>query len=135
MLIWIGSIALAGIVCFGIGGVWYGAIFGSMAAELQPGGAAAGTATSGTAMAFELARCLIGAAAFAWFIHRLGLVTVPQGLMLAVIVWAGFQVVGLIGSVLHEGYPPLLYAIHMGDALAKAVASCLIITTLTARFA
>ena len=75
------------------------------------------------------------ATALAYLINRLGIATLRDALVLAVVVWGGFQVAGLVGSVLHEGYPITLYAIHMGDALAKVAASCLIITGLTSRFA
>ena len=52
---------------------------------------------------------------------------------LAVLVWAGFQLGGFAGSVLHEGYPLRLYAIHMGDALLKAVVASFVIAGLAGR--
>ena len=75
------------------------------------------------------------ASALAYLINRLGISTLRDALVLAAVVWGGFQLAGLVGSVLHEQYPIKLYAIHMGDALAKVTASCLIITGLTSRFA
>ena len=86
-------------------------------------------------MALEFARCLIAAAALAYLINQLGIASLRGGLVLAIVIWGGFQLAGLAGSVLHEGYPAKLYAIHMGDALAKVAASSLIITGLTSRFA
>ena len=42
-------------------------------------------------------------------------------------VWIGFQGFVLIGSVIHEGYAVKLFAIHAGDALVKAITSCVIL--------
>ena len=134
MLTWIGSIALAALVSFFIGAAWYGALFGEAYSALRPGG---GSDAAGTAavMAMEFARCLIAAAALAYLINGLGITNLGGALVLAVVVWFGFQLAGLAGSVLHEGYSAKLYAIHMGDALAKVVANSLIITGVTSRFA
>jgi hypothetical protein len=136
MITWIGSVGLAALVSFVIGFMWYGFLFGTAYAALRPGysGAIADT-TSAAVIVLEFARCLIVATALAYLVHRLGIVTLRDAVVLAVVVWAGFQLAGLVGSVLHEGYPVKLYAIHMGDALAKVTASCLIITGLTSRYA
>lgn len=134
MLVWIGSIGLAGLVSFIIGGLWYSVLFGATWSALRPATAVAAN-PSAVVMVAEFARCLVVAAALAYLINRLGIGSLRDALVLAVVIWGGFQLVGLIGSVLHEGYPVKLYAIHMGDALAKTVASCLIIAGLTQRFA
>jgi hypothetical protein len=136
MITWIGSVALAALVSFVIGFLWYSVLFGTAYAALRPGNVEEGAATpSAVVMALEFARCLIVATALAYLINRLGIASLPEALVLAVVVWGGFQLVGLVGSVLHEGYPIKLYAIHMGDALAKVTASCLIVADLTSRFA
>lgn len=137
MITWIASVVLAAGITFVIGALWYSTVlFGAAAAALRPGGMASQSAAPlGSVMAMEFARCLFVSVTFAYFIHRLGIADIGDGLILAVVAWGGFQAFGLIGSVLHEGYPLRLYAIHMGDALAKAVANCLIITGLTSHFA
>lgn len=135
MFTWIGSVALAGLVSFVIGALWYTVLFGDAYAALRPAETGDIVATpSATVMAIEFARCLIVAAALAYLIHHLGIVRQRDALGFAVVVWGGFQLVGLAGSVLHEGYPAGLYANHMGDALAKVTASCLLITGLTGRY-
>ena len=136
MFTWIGSVALAALVSFVIGFLWYSVLFGADYAALRPGYAGEIAARpSAVVVVMEFIRCLIVASALAYLINRLGISTLREALVLAVVVWGGFQVAGLVGSVLHEGYPIKLYAIHMGDALAKVAASCLIITGLTSRFA
>jgi hypothetical protein len=135
MLVWIGSVVAAAILCFMIGATWYGVIFGTAVSSMHPAYAAQSAQSMAVSVVgLELARCLIVSATFAYFIHRMGITTMTAGLALAVVAWGGFQVVGLIGSILHEDYPPKLFAIHMGDALAKAVASCSVIIGLTGRF-
>ena len=136
MLTWTGGVILAAVVSFVIGAMWYGLLFGEVYAALRPESAGAMTATPApSVLAMEFTRCLIVAATLAYLICRMGIVTLPDAMIVAVIVWGGLQCVGLIGSVMHEGYPLRLYAIHMGDALAKSVASSLIIVGLTSWFA
>lgn len=136
MTVWIGSTALAAVVAFFIGAAWYSVLFGATYEALRPGGnLAAAAMPSAAVMVMEFVRCLVVAAALAYLINRLAIVNFRDALILAIVVWGGFQLVGLIGSVLHEGYSVKLYAIHMGDALAKVIASSFIITGLTSRFA
>jgi hypothetical protein len=135
MIVWSSSIVLAAVVSFVIGAVWYGFLFADSYTALLAGkGLAASSAPTAKVMAAEFLRCLLIAATMGFLISKTGTVTLQESLLLAVIVWGGLQVTGLVGSVLHEGYAAKLYAIHMGDALAKVVASSLIITGLTSRF-
>jgi hypothetical protein len=136
MTIWIGSVAAAAVLTFVIGAVWYGAVFGSAAAAINPAYTeAAGAGPQVSVIAFEALRCVVLAATLAVFIRWTGVSSPSEALLLAIVVWAGFQVSGFAGGVLHESYPVRLYAIHMGDALVKVVAASLVITALTARFA
>ncbi|MFZ1725873.1 MAG: DUF1761 domain-containing protein [Albidovulum sp.] len=136
MLVWTGSIALAAVVAFVTGALWYTVLFGATYAELRPKLRPSALAMpTAVVMVMEFACCLIVAAALAHLINRLGITTLREAMGLAVAVWGGIQLVGLIGSVLHEGYPVKLYAIHMVDALAKVATSSLIIAALTRRFA
>ena len=136
MTIWIGSVAAAAVLAFFIGALWYGMLFGSAAAALSPAYAqAAGTAPQAWEIGFEALRCVALAVALAVLIRWTGVDRLSEALLLAHVVWAGFQAAGLAGAVVHEGYSARLYAIHTGDALVKAVAASLVITALTARFA
>ena len=135
MLIWMASIGLAALICFCIGAAWYSLLFGAALASLRSGNHPAIDGRPAAAvMLAEFGRCLIVAAAMAYLINRTGTVSWGDALTLAAVVWGGFQLFGLVGSVLHEGYPAKLYAIHMGDALVKALASAVIITGLTSHF-
>ena len=75
----------------------------------------------------EIVRCFVVAYTFAYFIQRLGIDSVEGALTFALQVWIGFQGFVLIGSVIHEGYAVKLFAIHAGDALVKAITSCVIL--------
>ncbi|MER6796998.1 DUF1761 family protein, partial [Amycolatopsis mediterranei] len=57
--------------------------------------------------------------AFALLVGAVGVDGVPGALGLALLLWAGFPVVILAGSVLHERVPVRLAALHAGDFLAK----------------
>lgn len=128
------GVPIAAVSAFLIGAAWYSSpLFGDAAIALRPV-APEGTVTPSlpVIMGFELLRCLILSTAFAIALWRLGITDLKAALMLAVIVWGGFQVFAMIGSILHEGYPARLFAIHMGDALVKALAICVILTLLSA---
>ena len=128
------AVPIAGVTTFLIGAVWYSpALFGDAAIALRPA-VPAGTVTPSVPliMGFEFLRCLILSTAFAAALWRLGITDLQSALLVAVVVWGGFQVFPMIGSILHEGYPARLFAIHMGDALVKALAICVALTLLSA---
>jgi len=75
----------------------------------------------------EIVRCFVVAYTFAYFIARLGIDSMKGALVFALVVWIGFQGFVLVGSMIHEGYPVKLFAIHAGDALVKAISSCVIL--------
>lgn len=132
MTSWALGVALAAILNLAIGALWYGALFGRAAAALSPAYAEAAAPSAGI-VAGELARGLALAVALAVLLAWTRAAGLGPVLGLALLVWAGIELPGFAGSVLHEGYPPRLYAIHMGDALAKAVVACLVIAGLAGR--
>lgn len=134
MIWWIIGVILAAVLNFVIGAIWYGALFGAVAATLHPSYVDAATPSPGV-IGGELLRCLLLAGAWAVLIAWTGASGFRQVIALAVFVWAGFQLTGFAGGVLHEGYPPRLYAIHMGDALVKAIVATLVIAGLAGRLA
>ena len=67
----------------------------------------------------ELLRTVIVASAFAWIAHRSGDLDVSHGLVLALIMWVGFPLVLLTGSVIWEKVHPATAAMHSGDWLIK----------------
>lgn len=69
----------------------------------------------------ELLRTAITASAFAWIARRGGDLDVGHGVVLALIMWAGFPLVLLTGSVIWEKVHPATAAMHAGDWLIKLV--------------
>jgi Protein of unknown function (DUF1761) len=67
----------------------------------------------------ELLRTAVVASVFAWVASRAHLEGLPAGFGLALIMWVGFPVVLLTGSVLWERVPLITAAIHAGDWLLK----------------
>jgi len=57
----------------------------------------------------------------AYFVVRLGVGDWKNALQLGLWIWVGFQAMLLMGAVLHEHMPWMLYAIHAGDALVKTL--------------
>jgi hypothetical protein len=67
----------------------------------------------------ELARTAIVASVFAWIAHRSGDLDASHAVVLALIMWAGFPLVLLTGSVIWEKVHPATAALHGGDWLIK----------------
>ncbi len=124
------AIAVAALVCFIMGALWYSPLlFGNTYLTLRGLDAGASAASPApAALVAEFVRCVIVAYTFAYFLLRVRIDSTRRAVALAVRVWIGFQAFMLLGSVLHESYPLGLFAIHAGDALAKAVLNCLILT-------
>ncbi len=112
------AVVVASVAAFVVSSAWYTG-FGRVWARLSPAGAAA--RPSPWRMGAEFARTLVLVAAFALLAGAAGVEGVPGALGLALVVWAGFPVVILAGSVLHERVPVGLAALHAGDWLVKIV--------------
>ena len=79
-------------------------------------------------MALELGRNLIVALVIAHLAARLGVTMLGEGAGLALLLWVGFPVILLWGSVMWEDVPRKLAAIHAGDWLIKLVILCSIVS-------
>lgn len=75
----------------------------------------------------ELLRSLVIAASLAIAVHELGIAGVGALLLLGVVVWLAFPVTILAGSVVWDGVPWRLAAIHAGDWLLKAILIALVV--------
>jgi hypothetical protein len=118
------AIALATFASFAASGVYYGFIFAETYAALmtmEPGVAAPWQ------IGAQLLRDLIVTCVLARMIVLTGRSGVVGALGLAVWIWLGFQAMAIAGSVIHEGYAWRLYALHVGDALMKAIIASLIL--------
>ena len=70
-------------------------------------------------VAAELVRTALVAGVFAWIASVADLLNLPGTLLLALVVWIGFPVALLTGSVTWEKVPPVTAALHAGDWLLK----------------
>jgi hypothetical protein len=78
----------------------------------------------------ELLRTAVVASAFAWIAHRAGDVGVGHAVVLALVLWVGFPLVLLTGSVIWEKVHPATAAIHAGDWLIKLLLIAVIVDLL-----
>jgi hypothetical protein len=67
----------------------------------------------------ELLRTMLVAAVFAWVAGQAGRLSLPAALPLALVLWTGFPVALLAGSVSWERVAPVTAAMHAGDWLLK----------------
>lgn len=115
------AVCVSAIAAFVVGGLWYSPLlFGRAFIVLRgmdPDGAT-GMVMPAAEIIGEFARCLVLAIILARFMARLGIGDLPGALAFGGWMWLAIYT-ALMGSVLHEGYPWRLYAIHAGDGLAK----------------
>jgi hypothetical protein len=125
MMIGIG-IAAAAVVAFVLSSVYYAA---ATPLERRAVGEAAldrGRPKPWKVLA-ELLRTAVVASAFAWIAHRAGDLGVGHAIVLALIIWVGFPLVLLTGSVIWEKVHPATAAIHAGDWLLKLLLIAVIV--------
>src|SRR2546422_9534001 len=118
------AIVVAAVAAFVVGAVWYSPLlFGKAYMEVRgmdPAAMADMRPRAGELLG-ELAKNLVVAFVLAHFVVRLGVGDLKGAVQLGLWVWVGFQAMLLMGAVLHEKMPWMLYAIHAGDALVKTL--------------
>jgi hypothetical protein len=121
------AVLVAAVAAFVVGGLWYSPmLFGKSYLALRGlDPASAGNAISPVEIAAEFARWLVIAFVLARFMRLLGIASVSGALAFGLWMWLVIYT-ALAGAVIHEGTPWRLYAIHVGDGLAKI----LLITTI-----
>lgn len=77
-----------------------------------------GRPTAGKIIA-ELLRTMLVAAIFVWVAAQAGRLSLPDAFPLALVLWVGFPVTLLTGSVAWEKVAPVTAAMHAGDWLLK----------------
>lgn len=70
-------------------------------------------------VALEVVRCLVLALVIAGLASKLGVTDVAGSLLLGLVLWVGFPVVLLAGSVQWDDVNPRLAVLHAGDWLLK----------------
>jgi Protein of unknown function (DUF1761) len=110
-------IVVAVVAAFVLSSVWYMG-FSQRLARLSPAYAEQGRPAAGEVL-IEVVRSLVVALVTAGLASLIGVDGVGEALLLALVLWIGFPVVLLTGSVIHEGVAAQLAAIHAGDWLLK----------------
>jgi hypothetical protein len=115
------AVLASAVAAFVVGGLWYSPVlFGKAYMSLRgldPNGANAMTLPLGE-MAAEFARWLVIGFVLARFMTLLGIANLSAALTFGLWMWLAIYT-ALAGSVVHEGTPWRLYAIHVGDGLVK----------------
>jgi Protein of unknown function (DUF1761) len=110
---------LAGTVLAFVLGAGYYAVLGN------PPAAARGEPAEPSSLSFvpvELVRCLLLAGTVVGLAAAADATTWWRGLLLGLVLWAGFPLVLWIGAIVHEKEPVRLAVIHGGDWLVKLLA-------------
>jgi hypothetical protein len=119
------AIIAAAAAAFLISAFWYG-LLGSQLATLHDAYAVARSPSARDALV-ELIRNLVVTAVVAGLAVQVRVDGWAEGAVLGLVLWIGFPVVVLAGSVYHERVPPKLAAIHAGDWLLKLIAISMIV--------
>ncbi len=124
------AIVVVAIAAFVMGAIWYSPLlFGKAYMEVRGMNpdAMAGMRPVAGELIGEFAKNLVVAFVLAHFVVSLGIGDWKGALQLGLWVWVGFQAMLLMGAVLHEKMPWMLYAIHAGDAFVKTLAMTVIL--------
>jgi Protein of unknown function (DUF1761) len=78
-------------------------------------------------MTLEIVRNLVLACVLAYLLARFRVTARPAAIKLAILLWVGFPVLLLIGSVMLEDVPWKLATIHAGDWLLKLLVMVIIL--------
>ncbi len=125
-------VLVAAVVVFVLGWLWYSPLLfykpWMRLRGLDPVAAMAGAKMPGGKLVVELARCIILAYVIARFVALLGIGSWLGAVHFGLMVWIGFPVIILTGSVLWENTPWKVAAIHAGDWLVKMLVISIIVT-------
>jgi hypothetical protein len=117
------AVLVAAITVFVLGWLWYSPFLfykpWMRARGLDPAAAMAGAKMPAGKLVIELVRCIVLAYVIARFVALLGISSWMGAVHFGVMLWIGFPVILLIGSVLWENTPVKVAAIHAGDWLVK----------------
>jgi len=125
-------VLVAAVVVFVLGWLWYSPLLfykpWMRLRGLDPVAAMTGAKMPGGKLVVELARCIILAYVIARFVALLGIGSWLGAVHFGLMVWIGFPVIILTGSVLWENTPWKVAAIHAGDWLVKMLVISIIVT-------
>ena len=121
------AVLVAAIAAFVLSTAWYIGL-AKQRAELSSAVQATARRPQPAKMALEIARNIVLAYVLAYLLTRFGETSWPAAIKFAILVWVGFPVLLLIGSVMWESVPWKLAAIHSGDWLLKLVVMSIILS-------
>lgn len=117
------AVLVAAVVVFVLGWLWYSPLLfykpWMRLRGLDPVAAMAGAKMPVGKLLIELARCVLLAYVIARFMALLGIGSWMVAVHFGLVLWIGFPVIILTGSVLWENVPWRVAAIHAGDWLVK----------------
>jgi hypothetical protein len=121
------SVAISAASVFVLSSVWYTAL---TPVEVRVLGSAAperGGRPSPAKVLLELLRSVLVGAVTAGLARACHLHTAGSTILLGLVLWAGFPLVVLTGSVIWEKVPPVTAPLHVGDWLLKLVVISVIV--------
>lgn len=126
------AVLVATVVVFVLGWLWYSPFLfykpWMRARGMDPDAAMAGAKMPAGKLVTEFLRCFVLAYVVAHFVSRLGISSWMGAAHLGLLLWLGFPVILLIGSILWENTPVKVAAIHAGDWLVKLLVIPIIVT-------
>ena len=108
------AVAIAAVAALAFSGSWYALVPADTPEEWE-----AARTPPAWLPAAELLRNVVVALVVAGLTVEIGIDDAAGGLLLGVSLFVGFPAVLFAGSILHEGYPGRMAAVHLGDWLLK----------------
>ena len=125
-------VLVAAVAAFVLGWLWYSPLLffkpWMRLRGMDPVAAMAGAKMPAGKLLIELARCLVLAYVIARFVALLGVSSWMGAVHFGFVLWIGFPVILLTGSVLWENVPWKVAAIHAGDWLVKMLVISIIVS-------
>ncbi len=129
------AVLVAAVAVFVLGWLWYSPLLffkpWMRLRGMDPVAAMAGAKMPAGKLLIELARCLVLACVIARLVALLGISTWMGAVHFGLLLWIGFPVIILTGSVLWENIPWKVAAIHAGDWLVKMLVIPIIVSVWT----
>src|SRR2546428_11517167 len=126
------AVVVAAVAVFILGWLWYSPLLffkpWMRLRGMDAVAAMAGAKMPGGKLVIELARCLVLAYIIARFVALLGVSRWMDAVHFGFVLWIGFPVILLTGSVLWENIPWKVAAIHAGDWLVKTLVIPIIVS-------
>jgi len=124
---YVASVAIAAVAVFVVSSVWYIALTPIEVRVLGPAAPDRGGRPAPAKALLELVRSAVVATVMAGLARALDLHGVGSTLLLGLVLWVGFPLMLLTGSIMWEKVPPVTAALHAGDWLIKLIVISVIV--------